>query len=723
MMKHLIKKTDKPIAQRLNPAVALLPPVIAIGASAGGLEAFEAFFHACPVDTGMAFVLVQHLDPNHPSLLTEILKRSTGMPVAEAIDQVAIVPNHIYIIPPNCEMAISNGRLQLFVPTQARGHRLPIDRFMRSLAEDQTDCAVGIILSGTASDGTLGLRAIFGAGGICMVQEPSTAKYDGMPQSAIDAGYVTHILPVEQMPAMLIELIQQPAFRQRIPRIIPPQILSSLNEILQQICRVTGHDFSSYLKSNVGRRIERRMALNKIDEMAIYVRFLKTDPGEAQILFKDFLNNFTSFFRDPEVFIVLKHEILPQLLINKPDGYVLRVWVAACATGEEAYSIAIVLCELMEEMGHQFKVLIYATDLDGEAIIAARSGCYLPHIVRDVSPERLSRFFTRMDGGPDINAGYKINQTIREMVVFAEQSVIKDPPFTKLDLLSCRNLMIYLEPEQQDRLIEIFHTSLKAGGVLLLSTSESVRHHPDWFLELNRQSKFYQAMKNQDSPEICAPSSVPIHITSPMDNRLPEAERFEYLERELAYAKKNLEATIKVLSSTNEELKSSNEELQATNEELQSTNEALENSRTELQSHSQQALGVNAELNATNDRLNGIREDLNNLLNNVASGTLFLDQNLMIQRYTREVLAIYPLIASDIGRVLSDIQPMTDSNELLADLRTVLATQNPTEREVRGLDGNCYLACIKPYRTLENNIAGVVLSFINITSMKLVRAA
>lgn len=831
-------------------------PIVGIGASAGGLEAFEQFFSACPVDSGMAFVLVPHLDPNHQSLLTEILQRTTGMPVLEAIDQAVVLANHVYIIPPNREMAIFNGVLQLSEPSQVRGQRLPIDAFLRSLADDQGDQAIGIVLSGTATDGTLGLRAILGAGGICMVQEPSTAKYDGMPRSAISAGYATHILPVGKMPAFLLEIIRQSVFRQRVPRILPAETVNGLNQILLQVRNVTGHDFLLYKKSTVGRRVERRMSLHHIDDMAVYARFLKDNPTEVQALFKELLINVTSFFRDPEAFAELKDVILPRLIADKPDDYVFRVWVAGCASGEEAYSIAMLLWEVMEASHKILRVQIYATDLDDDVIVEARSGRYPPNIAQDVSAERLERFFIKDE------AGYKVARSIRDMVIFAVQSVIKDPPFTKLDLLSCRNLMIYLEPEQQERLIPNFHFALRPGGVLFLSSSESITNHPDLFRVLHRKWKFYEATNAVPSPHISlsarsgradklikpsgspvvekpkartggsvadlsnrillqsyAPASVttdqqgnilfvhgdirayvappPGPVTTnvlemvrdelkldlraailnavaqgvptlnkevPIENNasfsavslsvrpLPasgggdsfllisfqdvagrvvskrslktaEAGRFEQMEHELAYAKENLQATIEAQQATNEELKSTNEELQSTNEELQSANEELETSKEELQSLNEETITVNAELSAKVDQLNGMQNDLKNLMDNVHTGTLFLDHELTIRRYTREATKIYRLVDSDIGRVLGDIKSSLVGTDLLAELRTVLETLIPFECEVSTVEGAWYLARIQPYRTLDNFILGVVLTFTEVTDFKRVSEA
>ena len=484
-------------------------PIVGIGASAGGLEAFEAFFKACPPDTGMAFVLVPHLSPDHHSLLTEILQRCTAMPVAQALDQKRVESNHVYIIPPDRDMAILKGVLQLSQPDSVRGLRLPIDTFFRSLADDQAERAIGIILSGTASDGTLGLRAIFGVGGACMVQEPATAKYNGMPQSAIKAGYATHILAAEAMPAVLQELVRQSGYRIKVPALLTGNTLSGLNQVLVQIRSSTGHDFSLYKKSTIVRRIERRMANHHIQDMAVYARFFKQDPNEVHALFKELLINVTSFFRDAEAFAMLKHDILPALLADKPSDYIFRVWVAGCSSGEEAYSIAIILHELLEEKHLALKVQIYATDLDEDAINSAREGRYPIGIAQDVAPERLLRFFTKDE------LGYKIKKDLREMVVFAVQSVIKDPPFTKLDLLSCRNLMIYLETEQQNKLIPNFHYALKPAGVLFLSSSESIAGYTELFKPLNRKWKIYRACDIAGKPSIDLYRSYPMTTPAP----------------------------------------------------------------------------------------------------------------------------------------------------------------------------------------------------------------
>ncbi|WP_031435621.1 chemotaxis protein CheB [Methylomarinum vadi] len=458
-------------------------PIIGIGASAGGLEAFEQFLSCMPTDSGMAVVLVPHLDPSHDSLLVEILQRTTKMPVLEAEDQALVEPNCVYVIPPNRDMAIFHGFLQLTLPELPRGQRMPIDAFFRSLAEDQQENAVGIILSGTGTDGTLGLRAILGAGGLTLAQSPETAKYDGMPLSTIKSGYACHVLPVKKMPDAILQGVRAQFSRTKPAKEI--KIVSGINHILCQLRSITGHDFSLYKETTISRRIERRMLQHNIDDSDIYARYLQENPDEAHALVKALLINVTSFFRDAEAFVILQKEILPRLFMNKSNSDVFRVWVAGCASGEEAYSIAMLIRELMDKKLQGFKVQIYATDLDEETITFARSGIYPPNITQDVIPERLHRFFHKE------NTGYRVKKEIREMMVFATQNVMNDPPFTKLDFLSCRNLLIYLKPEHQNQLVKTFHYALNPGGILLLSPSENIGNHTDLFSTVNRNWKIY----------------------------------------------------------------------------------------------------------------------------------------------------------------------------------------------------------------------------------------
>ena len=835
--------------------------IVGIGASAGGLEAFEQFFRALPQDSGLAYVLVSHLDPGHVSLLTEILQRSTALPVLEAQDQQLVEPDHVYVIPPNREMAIFHGRLQLSTPETPRGQRQPIDDFLASLGDDQGPRAVGIILSGTGSDGTQGLHRILANGGLTLVQEPASAKYDGMPSSAIGAGCASQVLAVPDMPAALLAADRQRARRGSLPLAQPTPLpppaglpASGVNRLLMQLRSATGHDFSNYKQSTIGRRIERRMAQHSISDIAVYLRYLKENPAEMQLLFKELLINVTSFFRDPEAFAALKQEVLPQLLAGKPEDYLFRVWVAGCASGEEAYSIAIVLREAIDLLAenHQplFSTQIYATDLDDDAIATARAGHYPLNIAADVSPERLRRYFVRDE------MGFRVKKDIREMVVFAVQNVIKDPPFTKLDLLSCRNLMIYLEPELQNRLIPTFHYALKPGGMLFLSSSESIGNHAELFTAVNRKWKIYRAEHSASAtralmnsslawqsvgaraPEgvsparrqpnfaelasrallkAYAPASVvadahgnilyvygetgkylrpapgqaslnlvdmareglPMELRAAMQcavsqglatlsrelsvktngdyetvslcvRPLPdvqqqglmlvsfqdvmapraasekparrprpgsaaETSRIEALESELNYTREKLQLTIEEQQATNEELKSGNEELQSTNEELQSTNEELETSKEELQSLNEELITVNAELQGKIEQLADMQNDLKNLLDNINVGTIFLDQNLLIRRFTRDAVLAYRLAANDIGRPLADIKSQLDGEDLLPRAQAVLDTLMPWEGELRSATGTCFLARIQPYRTVDNFIGGVVLTFTDIS--------
>ena len=799
----------------------------------------------------MAYVLVPHLDPSHASILTEILQRCTTMSVLEAQDQMAVEPNHVYVIPPNRDMVIFHGSLQLSVPEQPRGQRMPIDAFLRSLAEDQGENAVGIILSGTGTDGTLGARAILGAGGITLVQEPASAKFDGMPSSAIQSGYATQVLAAGRMPEALQAGIRKLAVLQQVP--VASTSAGGLNHILLQLRSATGHDFSQYKKSTIGRRIERRMAQHDIDNTEVYARYLKEHPPELQALFKELLINVTRFFRDPEAFVALKLDILPMLLKDKREDYVFRAWVAGCASGEEAYSIAMLLREHMDATRTEFKVQLYATDLDDDAIASARGGVYPPNIAQDLTPERLRRFFTRDE------TGLRVKKEIREMVVFAVQNVIKDPPFTRLDLLSCRNLMIYLEPELQARLIPAFHYALKPGGVLFLSPSESIGNHIELFATLNRKWKLYRATAStasarslmtsgmawatgaaskipeesmQKAKEVnfaeltrrvllqsyapasvvtdlkgnirfvhgdtgrylrAAPGQATLNVVemareglqlelraavmaasqgTPTLNRAvsvrtngdfhgvgfsvrPLAEpdageelllvsfqeqpptsggaatpppkarkrtaaseeraRVQELERELSITKENLQATIEEQQASNEELKSANEEMQSTNEEMQSTNEELETSKEELQSVNEELITVNTELQSKIEQLSHMQNDMKNLLDNINIGTVFLDRNLAIKRFTREAVKVYRLAASDVGRPLGDIKSKLEGEDLLRESETVLDTLVPIEREVRSDDGTWFLARVQPYRTVDNVIDGVVLTFTDIT--------
>ena len=821
-------------------------PIIGIGASAGGLEALEHFFRLMPANCGAAFVVVTHLAPDHASLLTEILQRTTEMPVIEAKDQMLVKADCVYIIPPNRDMKILHGILQLSAPLESHAQRLPIDLFLSSLAADQKKNAIGIILSGTGSDGTQGFRAISDAGGITIAQEPTTAKFDGMPSSAINAGHADYVFTVDKIVEFLLS--EKPLHALKVEKSKAPSTHNTITHILEQLRAETGVNFALYKRSTIGRRIERRMVKHNIEDIELYSRYLKENPAEIKVLFKELLINVTNFFRDPQAFEVLEKVVLPELCKDRPDDYVFRVWVPACASGEEAYSIAILLCEFMAKSKQQFQVQIYSTDLDDDAIATARAAIYPASISLDVSPERLRNFFMKHE------AGYRIKKEVREMVVFAIQDIIKDPPFTRMDLISCRNLMIYMESELQNRLIPMFHYALKPDGVLFLSPSESIGNHTDIFSPIDRKWKFYQAInrktsthqminspfmwaeknnlqvteqvmaktKETDFAELSrkllikyfAPASIitnlkgdivyihgetgkylrpaPGHATlniiemardglevelrngiHEMAKGLPiykaeiqykfndepatvslcvrqlpvldgneglllvsfedvlviakktrrktaakpaDITRIEDLEHELSYTKENLYATIEEQQAANEEFKSTNEELQSTNEELQSVNEELETSKEELQSVNEELITVNSELQAKIEHLASAQNDIKNLHDNINIATIFLDTSMLIRRFTRDASKIYRLVASDVGRLLADIKCDLLDEDILTQAETVLETLIPVEREVCSNKGDWYLLRIQPYRTLDNVIDGVVMTFTDITS-------
>ncbi len=464
-------------------------PIVGIGASAGGLAAFEAFFASMPADTesGMAFVLVQHLDPGHKSMLTELVRRYTKMHVFEVTDGMEVEPNCTYIIPPNKDMALLRGRLHLMEPASPRGLRLPIDFFFRSLAQDRGERAICIVLSGTGTDGTLGLRAVKEVGGMAMAQAPTTAGYNGMPASAIATGQVDYILPPGEMPAQLIAYAQL-AYSNRSRRAtqIPRGEISGIQHVLVLLRSHSGHDFSFYKQNTILRRVRRRMAVNQIERVDKYVQYLRQNSGELEMLFHELLIGVTAFFRDPDAYAALQENVIPNLFTQKEGERMVRVWAPGCSTGEEAYSIAILLQEYVEKIGQPYNFQIFATDIDRESIEKARSGVYPANIALDVSPERLSRFFSAQEDS------FRIKESIRDMVIFAEQDVVKDPPFSKIDLVSCRNLLIYFEVELQKKVLPLFHYALRQGGFLFLGTSESTGGFTNLFEPVDRKWKLYR---------------------------------------------------------------------------------------------------------------------------------------------------------------------------------------------------------------------------------------
>ncbi len=492
------KKTSSPESGAENmekKEMVLRFPIVGIGASAGGLAAFEAFFSGMPVDEepGMAFVLVQHLAPDHESMLTNLISKYTSMQVFEVEDGMEVKPNCVYIIPPNRDLSLSDGKLQLLEPSAPRGHRLPIDFFFRSLAKERQESGIGIVLSGTGSDGTLGLRAIKGEGGMAMVQNPDSAEYDGMPRSALGTGLVDYELPPAEMPEQLLSFVSRAFLKKRRPVAPAPETINSLNKIFMLLRAQTGHDFSRYKSSAIHRRIERRMAMRQIEDMEKYGDYLHKNSTEVEALFRDLLIGVTAFFRDPEAFEAFEKECLPKLFEDKPSNTPLRIWVPGCSTGEEAYSLAILVEEYLEKHNRSDQVQIFSTDIDADAVGKARSGIYPASIKADISDERLSKYFATDSGESNGNPGfYRIKKNIREKLIFSEHNLIKDPPFSKLDLISCRNLLIYMNSELQKKVLSLFHYALKEGGYLFLGSSETVGNFSELFLNIHQKAKIYR---------------------------------------------------------------------------------------------------------------------------------------------------------------------------------------------------------------------------------------
>lgn len=832
--------------------------IVGIGASAGGLEALVQFLTHVPKDSGMAYVIVQHLDPTQKGMMPELLQRATAMKVLQVKDRTKVRPNCVYVIPPNSDMSILRGVLHLLVPVESRGLRLPIDFFFRSLAVDQRERCAGIILSGMGSDGTLGLRAIKEKAGIVLVQDPATAKFDTMPRSVIDAGLADIVASAEELPDRLID------YQRHLPHLakselkLDEKVQSALEKIVILLRAHSGHDFTLYRRSTLYRRVERRMGIHQIGKISGYVRYLQENPQELGILFKELLIGVTNFFRDKAAWEQLASKALPLLLKDRPAGSILRAWVAGCSTGEEAYSLAMVFRETLKQLKitDNISLQIYATDLDKDAIDKARLGLFPENIVADVSPARLNRFFIKEEGG------YRVNKEIRSMVVFAPQNLIMDPPFTKLDILCCRNLLIYLTPELQKKLFPLFHYSLNPGGMLFLGSAESIGNFTHLFNVLSLKERIFQrnetAMQGShlDFPAVYVPahagrpeSQAAARVPAPslqsladqllqkrfappavlvnehgdilyisgrigkylepaagkanwnviamaheaLRNELssalqkiirkkgsitvrgiktgpqtdthavditveaveepkelfgmilivfsdsiipaePHADaakgkatgshntRERELQNELKHARDELQAGREEMQTSQEELKSMNEELQSTNEELQSTNEELMTSKEEMQSLNEELQTVNAELQAKLDELSGTNNDMKNLLNSTDIATVFLDNDLHVRRFTLQAKTIIKFIATDVGRPITDLASDLLYPALVKDAREVLRTLVFSERSIATQDGRWFTVRIMPYRTVDNRIDGVVITFADITAAKKIEA-
>ena len=833
--------------------------VVGIGASAGGIKALKQFFSSMPRDSGMAFVVILHLSPQHESTLDLLLRGQTPMPVTQVQATVKVEPNHVYVIPPNKNLAMVDGHIELTEPEPTPGKRVAIDMFLRTLADAYGKNAVGVILSGTGADGTIGLKRVKEQGGIAIVQQPEDAEYDSMPRSAIASALVDLILPAEGIPEKIIWL-RDNAERLPLPAdkdAPPPEIgdAESLREVLTLLRVRTRHDFHDYRLPTLLRRVARRLQVHELPDTSSYLGFLRDHPEELNILLKNLLISVTNFFRDSEAFSALEREGIPGLFAGKTADDVVRVWVAGCATGEEAYSLAILLNEYADKLREPPKLQIFATDIDEEALAEARAGRYPEAIAGDVTPERLNRFFVK-EGDY-----YRVKKTLRNVVLFAPHNVLRDPPFFKLDLISCRNLLIYLNRETQERVLQIFHFVLRPGGLLFLGNSESAETAAYRFAPVNKKQRLYAGRGPQAPPpppvmphpgnwqvnssapstgyrekqlsfselhykllELEMPPSILVngddeivhlsenagrflHIPggepsrellkavhpslrhdlraalfiSKQENGNAQAESVQFnpsggeesfvnirvrqvetpdsaggfrlvifdesgkptaadaagtpvvtasaageqmetivrrLEDELARSKDRLRSTIEQHEAAAEELKASNEELQAVNEEMRSTTEELETGKEELQSLNEELNTVNKELEEKVDEVSHANADLQNLMASTEIGSIFLDRELRIKGYTPQAQQIFNIIASDIGRPLKHLTHKLAYDGLADDAGEVLKHSSRLEREISGTDDRHFVARLSPYRTLEDKIDGVVLTFVEVTELK-----
>ncbi|MEQ8189931.1 MAG: chemotaxis protein CheB [Candidatus Eremiobacterota bacterium] len=838
--------------------------IVGIGASAGGLEAFSELLKNLPANTGMAFILVQHLDPNHESMLTELLRQETTMNVSEVKNKMKIMANHVYVIPPSCEMTVSKGLLYICPRKKTSGKYMPVDTFFTSLASDQKNRAIGIILSGTATDGTIGLRNIKSEGGLTFAQDEKTAKFDGMPRSAISAGVVDFILSPEDIAGEIAQIDSYPYItgedKVKTHKFIKEDE-KDMTEIFRLLKQYREVDFTYYKPSTIRRRLARRMILCRIKHINDYIRYLKETPSELDFLYQDFLINVTGFFREPETFETLRKKIFPEILSWERDSDMpVRIWVPGCSTGEEAYSIAIYMIEYLQDINSGISASIFATDINEMAIEKARTGFYPETAVSDIPPDKLRKFFVKTEHG------YQINKTVRNSCIFARHDLIKDPPFSNIDLISCRNVMIYLGPVLQKKIIPAFHYALNTKGFLMLGTSETIGTYADLFSLEDKRYKIYSKksimsrrllsydfpvekynLKQPDMQEksdenhkdfnilkeadrvvlstyappgilvdenmdiiefrrnvspYLKPASGPaslnlmkmahedllvelrigIHKSKQENSAITKtglslkyngtkrtvdikiiplkktATAKEYyflilfyekelirpeeqktgkkteepgeeetkekdrkiikLQEELKATREYLQSIIEEREATNEELRSAIEEIQSSNEELQSTNEEMETAKEELQSTNEELTTVNEELQHRNMELTQLNNDLTNLLSSVNIPVIILSSDLRIRRFTPLAEKIWPLIPSDTGRPLADL----NLNILIPDIEkrilNVIDSLTSEEMEVQDREGRWYYLRIRPYKTLDNKIDGVIISMMDIDTLK-----
>ncbi|MCW3098166.1 MAG: cheBR [Chthonomonadaceae bacterium] len=866
--------------------------LVGLGASAGGIRALQTFFEGMPEKSGMAFVVVMHLSPDHESNLTQILQQRTTMPVVQVTKTVCVEPDHVYVIPPGKHLSMQDNSILLVEPQQPTGRRVAVDLFFRALSVAYGPKAVCVVLSGTDSDGAIGIKHVKEQGGLTIVQDPSEAEFDGMPRMAISTGMVDWVLPVAQMPLQLMEFMRNEQRMHVPPEETPgsdhtpedgnsggpvqiaqlPSVTdeTALMEVLRFLRGQTGHDFAHYKRATILRRVARRLQVNLLENVPSYLDFLRTHPTETTALLHDMLISVTNFFRNPDAFAALESQI-PQLFADKAAHDQVRVWVAGCATGEEAYSVTMLLSEHAGRLEAPPSIQVFATDLDEEVVQIARTGVYPATIEADVSPERLRRFFLKEEGR------YRIRKEVRERVLFSVHNLIKDPPFSRLDLITCRNLLIYLKHEAQEAVFDLFHFALRPGGLLLLGSSESVSDDQALFVPLDKQHRLFvrQAVPRTGwklpvlplpvssartlSTSFLSPAGMPPNLSSlqagptlpistaatppgGMERRTPlfgdlhlslleqfappslivnahydivhlseHAGRFlhftgdasmnllkavhpalrvemrtalfratrsqtavstspilleldgkprlvtihirptpsteaaalilvvfeptaepveapqnspssadavaRHLDEENQHLKEQLSATVEQYEASLEELKASNEELQSMNEETRSTAEELETSKEELQSINEELTTVNQELKSNVEESSRNNGDLQNLMASTEIGTIFLDRQLRIKRFTPRIQELFNIIPTDIGRPLSDLTHKLTYAALTSDAERVLCDLQSSEREVSS-NGRWFLGRILPYRTVDDHIDGVVLTFVDITERK-----
>ena len=857
-----------PTAAALDKFMVLPPPaekfhIVVLCGSAGSLDALQRFFKHAPGHTGLVFVVLMHQLPNQDNELVSVLQNFTRMPVVEARDGLRLRPNHVYVNVPDYELSLLHGTLLLLPPAQPPGRRMPIDFFLESVSKDAQERAVAIILSGMGTDGSTGLKLVMENFGMVMVQEPATAAYPAMPKAAIATEFVDFVLAPELMCTQVLDYVERPLLM-RPAREFEEQGVQpahTLQKIFALIRTQTGHDFSYYKRNTVFRRIERRMNAHQIREFTHYVRYLQENPQEVEMLFKELLIGVTKFFRDREAFDHLKAFLLP-LLKRKPVDSTIRVWTAGCSTGEEAYSVAMLLLECLDDVDptHYLKIQIFATDISPESIDFARVGVYADNITGDVSAPRLARFFQKQD------SHYHIRKEVRDVVVFAVHDINKDAPFTKLDLVCCRNLLIYLSTELQKNLLPVFHYALNPGSILFLGPSENISSFQDLFQPLDVKWKISRRTNAPSSPtqlsrfpfalsrhtaspphsttllsssvalrreggpfaslvqkellrsytppavvintkgeilyvngrtgkylepapglsgmnlfemarekltyevsgavhratqthEDVVVDNVPVqtdsgrqlirlsvrHLTDPEplnglllvlfeDQPTPRRTRRarsgsaesnrEYetiiaaLDKELQFTKHRLQTIIEEMESSLEELKSTNEELQSANEELQSTNEEAMTNKEEMQSLNEELMTLNMQYQAKTEESNQTANDMKNLLDATDIALIFLDNNMVIKRFTNSVGSIINLVPGDVGRPLQHFASNLRYEHLLRDVQQVLDRLTSVELNIQSTSDEWYTMRILPYRTLDNYISGAIITFTRITALK-----